>query len=103
MGECVKTHGTAIRPSPHRHTSGIKLWILRLQLVQCGELIFQFDPAELPTQRGGEFLAAIRGSPIIYRKNSEAFSQQHLVEEHSSSTPGFLDRLAGWPAVDIHD
>ena len=107
VGHGVQGHGCAIAPAPNAHAAAIELRVLREELVEGGELVFQFDRAKLMTDGGHEFAIARGCAAIVHGENGESSLGQNLMKEPGRSGPVFnpaiSDKLRGGAAVDIHD
>src|SRR3984957_8051543 len=94
-------------PSPDSDAAAIKLRILGEKLIQCGELVFQFDPAKLVTYGSHELAVARRCAAIVDGEDCESSLRQQLMKESRGTNPildpHISDQLCGWPSVDIHN
>src|ERR1700722_15602329 len=94
-------------PSPDSDAAAIKLRILGEKLIECGELVFQFDPAKLVTYGSHELAVARRCAAIVDGEDCESSLRQQLMEEYRGTGPIFdphiSDQLCSWPTVDIYD
>src|SRR5580692_3807335 len=107
MGHRVKSHRRAIAPSPDTYAGTIELGALSEELVERGELIFQFNRAELVTDRGHKLAVAGGSTAIVEGKDRESSPGQKLVEESGGTLPvlepAIGDELRGGAAVDVYD
>ena len=72
MGHCVKSHGCAIAPAPNAYAVAIELGILSEELIEGGELVFQFDPAKLMADRSHELAVAAGRAAIVDGEDRES-------------------------------
>src|ERR1019366_567457 len=92
-----------VRPSPDGWARAVELRVLRVQLVERGELVFQLDSAALAAAGSRKLGASTAAAAIIEREDGEAFFGQNLMEQRISSAPCFLHHLCGGAPVDVHN
>src|SRR5579863_1163464 len=107
VSQRVERHGCAIAPAPDANAGAIELRILREKLIECGELIFQFDPTELMADGSHKFAVARWRATIIDSEDRESALRHKLMEQPGGTdpilNPHISDQLRGWPAVNIYD
>ncbi len=81
MREGIQRHGAAVPPSPDRYAAAVELGILREQLIERGELVFQFDRAELVPDGDLKFAVAIGRAAIIHAENRITILRQQLMKQ----------------------
>ena len=92
-----------VRPSPDGDAIFVELGILGEQLAEGGELVAEFDRAELVPDRGTEFPVAVGRAAVIDREDRESFLQKDLMEEAGRPFPGVTHQLCGGSPVDVDD